>query len=369
MKIPSFSDVQSHVQRAISSISSIASQFAAKLQKKDVEESQNRSVVGLDIGRAYLNVVQILKAENKVTLQKYAHHQILPNIPISAQLKNVFQESQITEKRVRVSLKGQGVILRFIAFPKMTRAEFESAIQYEAEKYLPFAMSEVVLDFHIIEDEKTTGKMMDVILVAARKQEVMKIVKTIQDAELEPESIDVDALAFTNTFAYAMSEAKDKVFALIDFGAKDVNLNIMDRGTLRFSRDITFGGYDITQFLKRRLQIDDQLAVRVQSGEMLDKTEYAAALRESFGALIQEIKLSINYFYAQHSEVDPLAGIYVSGGLAKVELLKQTISQEVKLPVFEWNPIELFQIAPEIKKENLVKNKLYLPVCIGLALK
>lgn len=368
IKLPSFSEVQSRTKKTWSHLSSLASH----LQKKDSTEAVKQAIVGLDIGRAYLNIAQILKNDNSFLLQKYAHHQILPNIPLPAQLKNMFQESQITEKKVRVSLKGQGVILRFIPFPRMTRAEFESAIQYEAEKYLPFAISEVVLDFHIIEDSKNNsnaGKTMDVILVAARKQEVLKLIKTVQEAELEVESIDVDAIAFTNTFAFAKQEAKEKVFALIDFGAKDVNLNIMDRGTLRFSRDITFGGYDITQFLKRRLQIDDQKAVSIQGGAMLDKPEYAAALRESFSALIQEIKLSINYFYAQHAEVDALAGIYVSGGLAKVELLKQTISQEVKLPVLEWDPIESFQIAPEIDKKELEKHKLYLPVCIGVALK
>ena len=214
MKLPTAIEVRSFAVSSLSQVKNTFSELVSQILRKDAPVSKNDVTVGLDIGRAYINLIQIQKTEGGVVLEKFVHQQILPNVPLSAQIKNLFQEAQITQKRVRVSLKGQGVILRFISFPKMTPEEFQSSIQYEAEKYLPFAMAEVIFDFYIADKIKSAGdpgRMMEVILVAARKQEIFKLIKTLQDAELQPESVDVDAVAFTNAFVAAEKEAKDKV--------------------------------------------------------------------------------------------------------------------------------------------------------------
>ena len=169
--------------------------LSSKLSRKEQGGlSQNQVTIGLDIGRAHINAIQLQKASGSIIIDKYAHQQIIPNAPPSQQIAQLFTSAQMLQKNIRISMKGQGVILRFISFPKMTREEFESAIQYEAEKYLPFAMSEVVLDFHICESPQgqTPQKNMDVILVAARRQEVLKLVKTFQEINLQVEAIDVD---------------------------------------------------------------------------------------------------------------------------------------------------------------------------------
>ena len=342
-----------------------------RFQANEKAGPSSKVSVGLDIGRVHINVVQILRTQDSVILEKYAHHRIVPETPVSAQLKSLFQSAQFSGKNVRVSIKGQGVILRFVSFPRMARDEFESSIQYEAEKYLPFAMSEVLLDFHIVEPSKTKSdsKTMDVILVAARRQEILKLVKLIQDANLQPDSIDVDAIAFVNAFLFAKRDAAEQVCVLIDFGAKDVNINILDHGILRFSRDITFGGYDITQFLKRKLQIGDPEAMSIQFSADPGNSAHEEALRQSFASLIQELKLSINYFFGQHQDTEKPASIFVSGGLANMDILRRSIEQEAGIPVSLWSPTESFAIGPEVKKGELESFQPYLPVSIGLALR
>lgn len=345
----------------------------SQLQKNTAGESQNKVSVGLDIGRAYLTAIQVSQAGDRYTLERWAHQPTEQNTPLSSQIKKLFSEAQITEKKVRVSVKGQGVILRFIPFPRMARDEFQSSIQYEAEKYLPFAISEVVLDFHILETPKAKGgessKMMDVLLVAARKQEIMRLIKILQEADLRLELVDVDAIAFSNAFVFSVKEAADKVSVLIDFGARDANINIMDRGQLRFSRDLTFGGYDITQHLKRKLQIDDAAAVAIQTEPEKAKADQLQCLEQSLESLIHEIKTSLSFYYGQHADAEHAASIYVSGGLAKMDLLRKTIQHEMNMPVLLWNPLAPLALAETIKKESANEQAAYLPVSMGLALR
>ena len=211
---------------------------------------------------------------------------------------------------------------------------------------------------------------MDVILIAARKQEIAKLLKLLEESELEPELIDVDAIAFTNSFLFSMKDAAGKVYALIDFGLRDANINILDHGALRFSRDITFGGHDIVQFLKRKLQVSDEDAQAIQMGKTVgDNKNSAEVLRQSYAFLIQEIKTSLNYFYGQHPDIEKPAAICASGGLVKIDSLQKAIEQETKIPVLNWDPTETLMIGPETRKTNLMENKQYLHVCLGLALR
>ena len=342
-----------------------------QLYKKEQTQEFQQLSIGLDVGRTHIDMIQTVQVNGAPMIEKYIHHQILPDAPVSAQLKHIFLTAGITHKRVRVSVKGQGVILRFISFPRMPRNDFQSALQYEAEKYLPFAISEVVLDFHIIEAPKSQAesmKTMDVILIAARTQEIMRIIKLLQESELQVESIGVDAIACTNALLGSNQGAAQKTFALIDFGEKDTNINIIDHGELRFSRDIAFGRADVMQFLKRKFQLADEQIEAIQKSDAQGKVEHADMLRQSFGLLIQDIKTSLNYFYGQHPEVERPTLILVSGGLAASNLLRDAINNEMHLLPLMWNPAESLTLTPAVKKEDLLEFQHYLPVCLGLAL-
>jgi len=360
--------------KILSSFSGRAAKWlnASKAASASRQSNQIHSAIGLDIGNTSLTIVQLSMAQNKIVLEKAEHESLKPDIPLSAQIKNLFLTAGIAEKKVCISMKGHGVILRFISFPKMPREEFESAIQYEAEKYIPFSMSEVVLDFHIVDSAKQATaptKNMDVILVAARKQEVMKLISTIQGAELQPTAVDVDAIAFANAFVQTTQETKEKTSVLIDFGSRNTNINVLERGVLRFSRDISLGGADITAFLIKKLGLNEIDAYKVQTKKAWDDPAQEQALKASFSAMIQEIKLSLNYFQSQHQDIEAPSSIYVSGGVSQIDLLRSTLEQEAGIKVFQWNPLDKIQPSVNMDREKLKILQPFLPVAIGLALR
>ncbi len=344
----------------------------AKKQDSPRQSQQNRSGIGLDIGNTSLTLVQLSMSQNKIILQKAEHESLKADIPIPAQIKNLFLAAGITEKKVCISMKGHGVILRFISFPRMAKEEFESAIQYEAEKYIPFSMSEVILDFHIVNSggsSGASGKSMDVILVAARKQEVMKSVTAVQAAELQPTAVDVDAIAFANAFVETTPDAKSKSLVLIDFGSRNTNINILDHGSLRFSRDISLGGSDITASLAKKLGLNELDAYQIQTKKNWEDPAQEQALKASFGPIIQEIKLSLNYFQSQHQDVESPSAVFVSGGVSQIDLLTNTLEQETGLKVSQWNPLDTIQVGSDADNAKLKVLQPYLSVAIGLALR
>ncbi len=352
-------------------VASFASLFHFR-KANEKEEPKERVSVGLDIGSVTMAVSQLADRNGKLVLDKAGVVGLKPGESVSSQIKSLFAQLQITEKRVNVSLKGHGIILRFISFPRMTRSEFESAIQYEAEKYIPFSISEVAIDFHFLESQTAqaaSSKTMDVLLVAVRKQEVMKLVKLLQEAELQPAVIDVDAIAVTNDLLHSVDQIADKIVVAIDIGAKDTNINIIDKGILRFSRDIAFGCQDIRNYLMKKMEISEAAANEIVLNQSNSKSEHEDALRQSVTSLIQEIKVSMTYYQNQHQDLPLPSAIYMCGGGAQIPALRQALQQEANLNIVLWNPTEKLEIGSEVNRQDVSKHYPFLSVSVGLALR
>ena len=58
-------------------------------------------------------------------------------------VKNLVESLKVKTKNVATSVSGHSVIIRKIQLPIMTEEEMEASIQWEAEQYIPFEISEV----------------------------------------------------------------------------------------------------------------------------------------------------------------------------------------------------------------------------------
>ncbi len=356
----------------INRLRNLVNQFVKLNSKKPVESELFRTL-GLNVGRFNLVASEIIWRENRPVLERCARKQIVQDQPLADQIKNFFAENGFKSKRVSVSLKGQGVVIRFLSFPKMSRADFASSIRYEAEKYLPFSLSEVIFDYQIINEASAqsneNGATMPVILVAARKTEVERLIQMVQAAGLKPDLIDVDMLACTNAFQHANPDAKNHCVALLDLGATDSGFGIVDKGTLVFSRDIAFGGTDLTEMIHRKLNVSHEQAFEMQLKLDLNQTDKAAIIEEGLARLFQETKSSITYYYNQRQTEVALETLYISGGLSQLSVLPKLLEQHLELPVKIWNPMDQMTIGDEIDKNSLKELIPYLPVSIGLAIR
>ena len=130
----------------------------------------------------------------------------------------------VKNKNVATSISGFSVIPKKISISKRDESELESSIQEEAEQYIPFDISDVNLDYEILtreeeeeapeteEGENEEGAkeedsgLMDVMLVAAKKDIIEDYVSLIHLAGLNPTVLDVDAFALQNAFEMSAEE-------------------------------------------------------------------------------------------------------------------------------------------------------------------
>ena len=120
-------------------------------------------------------------------------------------------ELKIKGKEVAIGVSGHSVIIKKIQMPRMSQAELEESIQWEAEQYIPFDVKDVNIDTQILDagGNDATGQM-DVLLVAAKKDMINDYTTVVSESGLLPVVVDVDAFAVQ--IVQFSSEVKSIIF-------------------------------------------------------------------------------------------------------------------------------------------------------------
>lgn len=172
--------------------------------------SRTQRILGLDIGSSTVKGVELTKSGSKFTITGYAQAEIASAGTLKDAILAVVKEGRFKSKQVVSSVSGRSVIVRYINTPVMKAEELKSSMKFEADKYIPFEMDEVILDAEPLERDEESGDMR-VVLVAVKKDIVNEHVRLLQEAGLYPYIIDVDCFALGNAFEMASVTANGGV--------------------------------------------------------------------------------------------------------------------------------------------------------------
>ncbi len=329
---------------------------------------KDKSILGVDIGTQAIKLVQ-LRSEDQM-LETYGIVDITE--PISMQsndatiaktvelLGNLVDKAHVTTKRCAMSLPNSAVFTSVIDMPKMTDEELESAIQYEAKKYVPLPFSEVSLSWSLI-SEDIANNTTKVLLIAVPKQIRDTYIKIFQLAGLELEVIEIEALALIRSLV----EDKSKNDVIIDIGAKVTGINFVKEGLLQLTRNLNVGGDTITEKISQALNLQASRAEQFKRDFGLNSTEF---LPEAVKPVLNDIKSEIKQIlelYKSHSVT--CDRVVLVGGGALMPGLQEFFSDLAPAVVYG-NSLSRLGYPAEV--EPVIKRfALQLSVAIGLALR
>ncbi|HKL26863.1 MAG TPA: type IV pilus assembly protein PilM [Desulfuromonadales bacterium] len=310
---------------------------------------QKKDVIGIDIGSSSVKLVQLREAKggyHLVTLgmsllppEAIVDNAIMDSQTIIEVLQNLVESLKVKTKNVATSVSGHSVIIRKIQLPIMTEEEMEASIQWEAEQYIPFEISEVNLDFQILGGDPNDASQMDVILVAAKKDFVSDYVSMLRECGFNPVIMDIDCFSVQNVFESNYG-IEAEIVALIDMGASSMNVNILKDGMSVFTRDIQVGGSAYNEEIQKRLGLNHEDAEKVKLGEEVDDVDpqtVAAILDDATDALTQEVQRSIDFFSATSSD-EKVGKVYITGGVAKIAAVRESLANRLNVDVEVMDP-------------------------------
>ncbi len=267
-------------------------------------------------------------------------------------LKEILLRDKINIKKVSTSVSGSSVIVRYVKFPKMSPEELAKTLDYEAEPYIPFAIADVHLGFHIVRDVEEEGqKKIETVLVAVKKDLIQERVETLLQANLQPAIIDIDAFAIQNALETAQVLPMQETVVAVNIGATVTNLVIIESGISKVVRDIFVAGNTFTKAIQRNLGVDFPTAEQMkrqygliitpeekeQSKSEKDKLQVSTISITVAKELISEIQRSLDYYQAQTPE-STITKIFLTGGSVALPNLSKFIGQELNLAIEEFKP-------------------------------
>ncbi|MBE9485926.1 MAG: type IV pilus assembly protein PilM [Chloroflexi bacterium] len=345
--------------------------------------ASKKDIVGIDVGSSAIKLVRLRESRGNFHLvnigimplapETIVDSAIMDSTAIVGAIQNLMAGMKVKAKRVATSVSGHSVIIRKIMLPVMTDAELEASIQWEAEQYIPFDISEVNIDFQIIGPDAKDPSQMNVILVAAKKDFVDDFVAVFIEAGLEPMLMDIDCFAVENMFDYNYGFVEDEVVALIDLGASATSVNVLKGEASVFTRDIQAGGNLLSEELQKRLGFSREEAERAKLGDRdiadVDADSINEVLTDAIENLVQEVQRSLDFFTATSSE-DRVSKVYLTGGVSSSEQVREALETRLGIPAERVNPFRNLTInEKEFDSEYLNAIGPMFSVATGLAMR
>jgi type IV pilus assembly protein PilM len=167
---------------------------------------RTKTLVGLDIDATGI-VAASVAVNGRLRVENAAVAPLEPGIirdgevadvdGLADALKGLYRANKSLNKRVRVGLANQKIVVRVVDLPYLEDPkEIAAAVRFHAQDQLPMPLEHAVVDHQrldVITDE--TGRRQRVLLVAARREMVERVLAALRGAGLKPEGIDLSAFA------------------------------------------------------------------------------------------------------------------------------------------------------------------------------
>ncbi|MDP8206795.1 MAG: type IV pilus assembly protein PilM [Candidatus Electryonea clarkiae] len=322
--------------------------------------------VGLDVGNHSIKAVVVERAGQRYKMLARAHRQIYsgtqkynPDGPKRSQvvplLVDLFKELKIQPKKqkdIRTLLAGLQVAAKEIIAIPLEEKEMASAMLLEARKHIPLDGSETQVDYMILGEDIKEPEKVRVLVVATTKKLFNAHLETLAELEIRPTIVEVESLAFANSYMAFNEMPDDGVVVILNIGCRKTSVTVVGRKDMFFSRELTIAGNTFTDYLMQiyGLKYQEAEKVKIEQGMNPDLPKVAIegkGLRlaskgviEQFG---EEVNRTLRYYVKETSQSFFTKFVLVGGGAAMPDI-QEYLENKFNVTVEAYDPFSHLEI-------------------------
>jgi type IV pilus assembly protein PilM len=331
-------------------------------------KKQTGPVVGLDIEAGSIAATEVaangsaqITASAIGPLDPGAFHEgeVLDPERLTVALKAFFAEHKLS-KRVRLGIGNQRLVVRTMRLPAIEDPkEMEAAVRFQAQEQIPMPLDQAVLEHQVVGGvpaEEGGAARVDVVVVAARRDMVASFVEPIRRAGLDPVGVDLSAFAMIRALA-GSGAAPDGAQtgdapapAVLYCSLGDVtNLAVARGRACLFTRVSHVGLEAISARLAGARELPPEHTAQWLSyvgleapleqleGDAEIAAEVRRTLEEGVASLVDELRLSLDYYGAQEAVV-PVERIVLCGPGSAIAGLPARMEAGIGIPISAARP-------------------------------
>lgn len=355
-------------------------------------QSPDDSVVGVDIGSSYLKVVQLRRKGGKAILETYGSLALgpyagveigratrLPTDLTAEALRDILREAHVTTKQAAFAIPFASSLVTLIEMRVLDPKQLSTSVPLEAKKYVPVPISEVNLDWWIIPEEPAVRenvggavtedipkedpnapKLMNILIAAIHNEALGRYQEIAKASTLESSFFEIELFSTIRSLFPQDLEPH----AVLDIGAGETKLYIIDRGLVRASHIINHGGQDITLAISRSLGISVEEAEKMKRAGEAGAGPEKGPLSAILNVIFSEASRALAGF--EHRFGRKIKDLLLSGGGANLHGISELASESFSMPVARANPFKQVE-APAFLDEVLQSVGPEFTVAIGIA--
>jgi len=347
-----------------------------------------KTYLGIDIGTASIKIAELSKEKGRPKLENYAILESYKFLDVltddsamtnrsrrvfggeaTEMIKRLIGKANIAVKETNMAVPIFSSFLTVMDLPMMNETELAQAVQFEARKYVPVSLEQLVIDWNLIGQTPPTANdqgHLQVLLVAIPRELIDEYVDTARNTGLAVSAIELETVSATR----ALMGSDPTPTVILDVGARDTTISIVDQGFLRISHSIETSSEDLTRVLSKALNIS------LRRAEELKRERGVAVIREESEVasvilpLLDIISSSIQQIIdLHHSKTQrKIEKLIMYGGAANMPGLAEYFSKKLKIDITYANPFSRI-IYPQKLEPIIKKIGSELAIALGLALR
>lgn len=250
-----------------------------------------KKAVGVDIGAHSVKAVQMARSGGRLRIEHAGYALVDRNLinmdPVAAQaqaVREALRTFPVSPSLMVGALPGQAVVIRYPRLPHMPESRIAEVIEREAGQHIPYDLSEVFLDWTVL-DTVTEGEeqLLKVLLVAAKHEVIESRVQIAEAAEIQYGVLSVDSLSLADAAECCEMVRPGETVAMVNIGLTSASVHFVKDGVSNFIRDVNWGARELIQAIARQRRCDYEQAEKLlcSAGVKEDKVQQVAIIEEA----------------------------------------------------------------------------------------
>ncbi|MBI2669730.1 MAG: type IV pilus assembly protein PilM [Candidatus Yanofskybacteria bacterium] len=362
-----------------------------------------KSKLGIDIGTASIKIVELSKEAGRFKLENYGLFELesvdealnaanrsaggaaqLSSQDLAWGMREVLKRSKIKTRDAVASIPSFSTFSTIITMPYLSEKDMAKSIPFEARKYIPLPINDVVLDWSIINiaNQKLNQSIstsnlvppisggakppvVEVFLVAVPKQETERYRDIMKLAGLNLRALELENSALIRALlGNDLSPA-----AIINIGGRSTSILIVDGGYERIGHNYEIGGFEITKTISNSLNISLKRAEELKRSLGI-KDANNNVIQQAMSSLIDMMAFETKKTIHSYEELKniKISRVILVGGLANMPNFANYFGTKLGLPLAIGNPSARLIVPKELEKIQSELNTT-LTLAIGLAMR
>ncbi len=301
---------------------------------------KSKGKLGIDVGTSAIKIIELEKESGRFILKNYGFFEFksaddtpsateskqvqnilkLPDGEIIWGIKEVLKKAKIKSTDVVASIPSFSTFATVIEMPYISEQDLARALPFEARKYIPVPLNEVVLDWSIIDIPKTLTNTtkpttVEVFLAAVPRDETVRYQRIMQGAGLNLRALELENSALTR--ALLGNDLSPTI--IVNIGGRSTSIVILDKGYERLSHNYEVGGFEITRSIARSLNISLEKAEELKKKlglREIDENVINGAMKSLIDMMVFETRKTMTNY--EETKNQKISKVLLVGGLTNM---------------------------------------------------